>query len=240
MRPPVAAYAAVLDGRHLWLALPGDLDGTLALKHGTDTLPLEAEHTGRWLECRADLAALLPATDAAYDVVIKTSRLKPARPVHGTPVAARPATYAVERADDGHLVVRRTTPVPTATLETVELRGDRVHLRVEHGVEVGCHLLLLDQDDALLATLPVTAHDGLLEALVGVDDLPAGYFGMLRVAVGTPERHLRVRRRADDLPDANRAVLLPELFEDEELRARFRWNPDGLLAVRHLAPGETP
>jgi hypothetical protein len=242
MRAPVAAYAAVLDGRHLWLALDRQYDGGLALKPASgDAIPLEAERTQRWLECRADLATLLPPHDATYDVVLKTSRLKPAKPVHGTPVpSARTTAYAVERADDGHLVVRRRAVPPTAELETVELRGDRVHLRIAHGVEVGCHLMLLDQDDALLETLPVTAHDGHLEALVGIDDLPAGYFGMLRLAVGTPERPVRIRRRDDDLADANRAVLLPELLEDDEIRARFRWNLDGLLAVRHLAPGEQP
>jgi hypothetical protein len=239
MPAPVAAYAAVLDGRHLWLALDGSYDGTLALRSGNDTVPLDAERTGRWLECRADLAVLV-TSDEPYDVVLKTSRLKPAKPVHGTPVPARPAAYAVERADDGHLVVRRHAVAPAAELETVELRGDQVHLRIAHRAEAGCHLLLLDQDDALLATLPVTAHDGHLEALVGVDDLPAGYFGMLRLAVGNPERHVRIRRRADDLVDAHRAVLLPELVEDEQVRARFRWNPEGLLAVRHLAPGEQP
>ena len=36
------------------------------------------------------------------------------------------------------------------------------------------------------------------------------------------------------------AVLLPELYEParEEARARLRWNPDGLLALRSIDPDE--
>jgi hypothetical protein len=251
MRPPVAAYAAVLDGRHLWLALPGEHSGTLALRpDGGDLLDLGAVRTERWLEARADLETLLPAEDATYDVVLKGSRLKPAKPVHAEPFTTdvgkvpvtsdRTAVLDLERTEDGRLRLRRRGVAPTAVLDAVELRGERVHLTLGGVATAGCHLLFLDQDDAVLGQLPVTAHDGVVEALVGLDDLPAGHFGMLRLAVGTPDRPVRVRRREDDLLDANRAVLLPELLEDDEVRARLRWNPDGLLAVRHLAPGEQP
>ena len=135
---------------------------------------------------------------------------------------------------------------PTAELDTIDVRGDRVHLRVRPpgGVEPGCHVLLLDTDDQLLVTLPTTAHEGLVETLIAVDDLPAGYFGVLRLAVGTDTSWVRIRRRANDLTDPNHAVLLPELYADTgELgtapaRARFRWNPDGLLALRSIDPDE--
>jgi hypothetical protein len=129
------------------------------------------------------------------------------------------------------------------------VRGDRLHLRVRlaAGVEPGSHVMLLDTDDQVLATLPATAHEGVLETLLGVDDLPAGYFGVLRLAVGTESSWVRIRRRDNDLTDPNRAVLLPELFEDAALeaelgsdrpRARLRWNPDGLLALRSIDPDE--
>jgi hypothetical protein len=69
---------------------------------------------------------------------------------------------------------------------------------------------------------------------------------VLRVALGTEDAWVRVRRAANDLTDPNRAVLLPELFAagpDAELapehpRARLRWNPDGLLALRSIDPDE--
>jgi hypothetical protein len=100
--------------------------------------------------------------------------------------------------------------------------------------------LLLDTGDQVLATLPATAHEGLVETLIGVDDLPAGYFWMLRLAVGTDAVWARVRRRADDLADPHHAVLLPELYEParDQARARLRWNPDGLLALRSIDPDE--
>ena len=90
-----------------------------------------------------------------------------------------------------------------------------MHLRVRPpgGVEPGTHLLLLDTDDQVLATLPVDRARGLLEALVGVDDLPAGYFGVVRLAVGTEAAWVRIRRRGSDLADPHHAVLLPELYD---------------------------
>ena len=46
-----------------------------------------------------------------------------------------------------------------------------------------------------------------------VDDLPAGYFGVLRLAVGTDAAWVRIRRRGNDLADPHHAVLLPELYD---------------------------
>ena len=76
--------------------------------------------------------------------------------------------------------------------------------------------------------------------LMKEDDLPAGYFGMLRLAVGTYAAWVRIRRRANDLADPHHAVLLPELYEParDQARARLRWNPDGLLALRSIDPDE--
>ena len=75
----------------------------------------------------------------------------------------------------------------------------------------------------------MTAHDGLVEALLGVTDLPAGYFGVVRLALGTETSWVRIRRRRSDLADPHRAVLLPELHdptdpeaEEDKPRARFR------------------
>jgi hypothetical protein len=243
-RGPVAAYAGILDGRHLWLALePGDGEGA-ALKDpraGT-TVELTGEVT--------DLLALLPAADATYDVV------RGRRPVWGPPrpddepirVPVSPDGHtqlSLERTDAGHLQVARRALAPTALLEAIELRHGDVHLTVRPPAEVlpGTSLLLLDGDDEPLGGLPVTAHEGHVEALVGTADLPAGYFGFVRLALGTESDWVRVRRRHNDLADPHAAVLLPELHDPDSAGdapvARFRWNPDGHLTIRVLDPEET-
>jgi len=236
-----ATYAAVLDGAHLWL----DVDGPVSVRD---------VDTGAVTELGEQPCDLGGLTARAYDVLAGRAPVELARtresPITRTPLAPDGTTqWEVERRDDGRLGLLRKVVPSTAELDAVDVRGDRVHLRLRppDGVEPGCHLLLLDTEDQLLASLPVTAHDGLLEALVGVDDLPAGYFGVLRIAVGTEASWLRVRRRANDLTDPHHAVLLPELhaaprpgaeLSAPQPRARLRWNPDGLLALRSLDPDE--
>jgi hypothetical protein len=244
-----ATYAGILDGRHLWLTL--DQDGTAELRD-TDkgkTLPLAGEVT--------DLLGLLPVTDAAYDVVlagepVTVSPFRTDDPIR-VPVSPDGGTQlSLVRTDDGHLRVQRRAVAPTALLEAIELNGGEAHLtlRPPGDVQPGTHLLLLDADDEVLDVLPVTAHDGHVEALIGVADLPAGYFGVVRLALGTESEWVRIRRRRSDLVDAHRAVLLPELHDagdegdgllgsDEVVpRARFRWNPDSLLVLRVLEPAD--
>ena len=231
----VAAYAGVLDGVHLWLSLES---GEAAQLEGQGRiLPLDGV---------TDLLTLIPGgmSDPPYWDIVSNERgvWAAADAVHGPRISLSPdglTRLILERTETGHLRVSRHAAPPTAQLEAIDVRSDRVHLRIQphDGVEPGCHLLLLDADDQVLATLPVTAHDGHVEALVGVDDLPAGYFGMLRPAVGTDAAWVRIRRRANALADPNHAVLLPELYAvPDQPRARFRWNPDGLLALRSIDP----
>jgi len=237
----VATYAAVLDGAHLWLDLPGPV----SLR---DTGTRDVTELGDHPYDLTGLTGLTGPTGSTYDVLVDTTPVElatdPALPLSRTPLAPDGVTqWDVVRLADGRVQLTRGTVPPTATLEAIDVRGDRVHLRLQPhgGVEPGCHLLLLDADDQVLATLPVTAHDGHVEALVGVDDLPAGYVGMLRPALGTDSAWVRIRRRANDLADPNHAVLLPELHVvPDQPRARFRWNPDGLLALRSIDPDEAP
>lgn len=240
----IATYAAVLDGVHLWLDVsPGaapvsvrDVDSGVVTELG--------EHPH-------DLSGL---TGSTYDVLSGKAEVElagsPERPLTRTPLSPDGTTqWSVVRRDDGRLQLTRHRVPATAELDAAELRDNHVHLRIGPvgDIQPGCHLLLLDTEDEVLATVPVTAHEGMLETLVGVDDLPAGYFGVLRLAVGTEQAWLRIRRRGNDLADPNHAVLLPELHAEEgpegELapdrpRARLRWNPDGLLALRSIDPDE--
>ena len=236
-----ATYAAVLDGIHLWLDVEARVSARDADSGGVVEL---GEHPH-------DLSGLAGRIGTAYDVLADGAPVRlasaPAPDLTKTPLAPDGITqWSVERLDDGALRLTRREVAATAELEAVDLRGERLHLRIRPPGEVrpGSHLLLLDTDDQLLATLPATAHEGLLETLVGVDDLPAGYFGVLRLAVGKEAAWLRIRRAANDLADPHHAVLLPELHEDAGAlgaarpRARLRWNPDGVLALRSLDPDE--
>jgi len=240
--PAVATYAAVLDGVHLWV----DLDGPVSVRDTDSKAVIELGMQP------CDLAGL---TGSTYDVLAGKAAVRlaaaPEPPPARTPLAPDGTTrWEVVRLDDGHLQLARRTVAATAELEAVDVRGDRVHLRVRPpgGVEPGCHLLLLDTDDQVRSTLPATAHEGVVETLIAVDDLPAGYFGMLRLAVGTEAAWVRIRRRANDLTDPHHAVLLPELYaarHDDGIelglaqpRARLRWNTDGLLALRSIDPDE--
>lgn len=243
---PVAAYAGILDGRHLWLSL--ESDGVAELRGPSGTYPLTGAVT--------DLLALLPESEATYDVVLAGAPLGVAPfPTDPTRVPLSPdgrTQLRLERTGTGHLRLGRRPVPPTALLEAIELRGSDVHLtlRPPGDVRPGSHLVLLDADDQVLSALPVTAHGGHVEALLGVGDLPAGYFGVVRLALGTETDWVRIRRDRSDLADPHRAVLLPELLDaadqgdgllgsDEVVpRARFRWNPDSLLVVRVLDPAE--
>jgi hypothetical protein len=232
----VASYAAVLDGVHLWLDVAGPVS-VRAVEGGAVTVLGDHPY---------DLSGL---TGTAYELLAGKAPVTmtgaPELPLTKTPVAPDGTTqWLVQRDDDGRLRLVRRTVAATAELDAVDVRGDRVHLRLRPPgeVEPGCHLLLLDAEDQVLATLPATGHEGMVETLVGVDDLPAGYFGMLRPALGTASARVRIRRRADDLADPNHAVLLPELHDpdDDRVRARLRWNADGLLALRSIGPDEQP
>jgi hypothetical protein len=229
----VATYAAVLDGAHLWL----DVAGPVAVREvGDRTVTELGDHP-------YDLGGL---TGSTYDVLSGTEPVTlaalPELPLARTPLAPDGRSrWELLRGDDGRLQLARRAVAASAELDAVDVRGDRLHLRLRPPGEIrpGCHVLLLDADDQVLATLPATAHDGVVETLIGIDDLPPGYFGMLRPALGTEDDWVRVRRAANDLADPNHAVLLPELHDEQERpRARLHWNPDGLLALRSIGPDE--
>ncbi len=229
-----ATYAAVLDGAHLWL----DLEGPVTVRDESGTVTELGP-------APCDLSALAASSGSTYDVLTGkrpvSLNASTRSPLTRTPLAPDGTTqWEVVRHDDGRLQLTRHHIAATAELDAVDVRGDRVHLRVRPpgAVEPGCHLLLLDTDDQVRATLPVTAHEGLVETLVGVDDLPAGYFGVLRLAIGSDGSWVRIRRHGNDLADPHHATLLPELLLDDRPRARLRWNPDGLLALRSIGPDE--
>ena len=157
-----------------------------------DLLPLagDVDDGLMYRAVRADLTELPTPThpEAAYDVdaQVLAAAAGPAR-LDAAAEAARAGAGAT-RPGRGDAVPpgphRRRPPAGAAppaprrppSSRAIDLRGDQVHLGVRppDGVRPGTHLLLLDTEDELLGTLPMTGQDGTLEALVGVDDLPRG------------------------------------------------------------------
>jgi hypothetical protein len=93
---PVAAFAGVLDGRSLWLAVDAR-PGSLALREtgSGDVIALSGdlpEDQPAYRSTRVDLAELPISTDeAAYDVVVVPSGGRSPKPVWTPPLAAATA-----------------------------------------------------------------------------------------------------------------------------------------------------
>jgi len=242
----VAAYAAVLDGRHLWVAVD-DRPGRLALRDTTTGQVLAAAP-----DARADgptdepgfLSAVLPldgvGVGADHDVVVvgpDPATLHPvwtARPpASATPPAADGRSRVVlDRGPEGLLRVRREALPGTAVLRTVSARPDGLALHLD---DPAAALAVHGQGgEPVVVAEPV---DGLLLLTDGpLRDLPAGMVRLVAVT-GTDVRP--VRRHADDLAEPGRSVPLPELRDatTDLPRLRLRWGADSHLAAR-LVDGE--
>lgn len=244
---PQVAYALV-DGRTLWLAVPAG-PGTLGLRDEAGTmLPLSsavADEQPGYLSARVDLDDLLEAGSptASYDAVL-VGGAGNAKPLWSAPLPGgaqvRPRVspdgthlWDLARGDDGTLRVVRVPQPPAAWLRAIALAGDTVTMTIDpiDPPAPDQELRLVDQEGTLVLTRPLTAgDDGLLSATLSVADLPTGDESWPRVHVGD----VPVRRPDDDLVRAEHATMLPLLFGDdpETPAARFRFTPEGILAVR--------
>lgn len=242
---PVAAYASV-DGRTLWLAVPAG-PGSLGLRdEAGEIMPLRsavADEQPGYLSARVDLDELLaPATDtAAYDAVLVTSGGS-AKAVWSHPLPdaddVRPRVsddgthlWELARRDDGTLQVVRVPQPAAVWLRSIDLDGETVTVTTDPVDSADPELRLADLEGNVTVTRPMTTgDDGLLRATLSLADLPPGDKVWPRVHVGD----LPVRRRDNDLVEAQQATLLPMLFgaDPENPVLRFRFSPNGMLAVR--------
>jgi hypothetical protein len=238
---PVSAYARILDGQTLWLAVAA-APGSLALREvGSDEIHELSSDLGEddpaYRSVRADLLGLPGDAEASYDVVLVPPGVRGPRPVWSapfprTPVRVPPSRdgrwqFALVRTDEGTLRVRRTPPAPG--LEVLDLAVDESGIRVAFTATDAAELRLVE-DDTVLATYPVTRAGDHAVAVLTEDRLPEGTGQLARLLAGdTP-----LRRRANDLGNANHAVLLPVLFGDDPdlARMRLRWSPEGHLVGR--------
>ncbi len=218
--PVVAAFAGILDGQRLWLAVE-DQPGSLALRatgSGDVVAPgneVPADGQPGYLAARIDLAGLAASSagETTYDVVLVPGRGRPLPVRSDAPVSRRPdaSPWRLARTDEGLLQVHREDVPDAAELVTVEEVPEGLRLVVSSGPQLG---LLVDDEPVVV--LPV--HDGAVT--LPASDLPEQ---SARVMVGEPGSWRPVRRRANDLPDPGRGAPLP---------SGLRWSPRAELIAR--------
>lgn len=249
---PRAVYARILDGEHLWLAVPAGA-GRPALwdpRSGApvplvDDLPdSHVEHDGRCVSVRWRLPDTLPDGDGAgLLVVLLTDSAKPRAlrpPQHSprsnlkTPLSADGRSRFVLNVDGrGRLRVLRQNPGDTMVLTGVRAAGESVRISFAGSVAAPVELLLLDREDRVVRSWE-PEHDGASRVVdLRARDLPLQP-GVYRFAVGTPQRHVMLKRRRDDLRvQEPTAVLLPLLLDPEtsQVVGRLQFNAQGVLRV---------
>ncbi len=243
---PVAAFAGILDGQRLWLAVDA-APGSLALRDtgsGDVIAPeneVSADDQPGYRATRVDLAQLPGDAGATYDVVLVPARNSTPKQVWSPPLTApwpRPAEdghteWRLGCTDEGLLQVHRGAVEEAAELRTVEVNDEGLRLTI---TGVGSTLALLADDEPVL-TLPLTAEGDLLTVTIDAGSLPDPADQPAEVVIGEPDAWLPVRRRANDLAEPGRGAPLPVLVDDDDReRLRLRWSPRALLLARVLDP----
>lgn len=242
---PVSAFAGVLDGRWLWVAIearPGVL--TLRDARGSvltlldDAIDDQPGYTAAHLDLSELTEPDEPDEPATYDVVLVPGGTRKPLPVWTPPLApdrSRPAPdqtthHTLHRGADGTLQLR-TRRLPTAvSLGSVSAQRDHLVLRLLGNSPAGRALAILGEDDAVLADWPVV--DGV--AHVTSAELDGLAPQLTRVVVGEHDSWVPVRRFDNGLTDPGRAAPLPQLYDGDadEPRLRLRWSGQGLLQLR--------
>lgn len=220
-----AAYARVLDGDHLWLAVPAPTGETLTVRGAAaDELPVPTEHRDGLAVATLDVAGLLADLDA--DRVVLTFALG-GRPVgwDGGPMVGptkvpptRDGRWQLRAfAADGELRVARTRADAACVVSSISHDGEVVTLTLS--VADG-ELVALDESTEV-GRVPVREGRAVLDASLVVPDGTVA-----RLAVSVAGAHVPVVRRQRDLKRANFAVALPATAG-----GRLQWQPDGQLAL---------
>jgi hypothetical protein len=245
----VAAYAGILDGHTLWLAVEAT-PGTLALRDAAgDVHPLHSdlpEHDPAYRDVRADLLGLPGEDEAAYDVVVVPPGGRAPRLVWVPPFPASPTRVpstpdgrwqlGLARTEEGMLRVRRSRSAPGLDVLDLAVAEDGIRVAFAAGDPSDPDdpgdpgELRLVEEGTVLAAYPLTREGDRQHAVIAEGALPHGTGQLARLLVGD----LPLRRRANDLANPHQAVLLPVLFGDDPdlARLRLRWTPEGHLVAR--------
>jgi hypothetical protein len=248
-RRPRSAFAGVLDGRHLWLAVDAT-PGTLALRPvGTEkVVPLTsdlAEDDPRYRSVRADLRGV-PGGPGRFEVVItapggKVHRVWTPPLLRGEPVltpAVEGVQWQVERAEDGTLLLAREDAPAAAYLLSITADDDDVVTMRLEGAPEGAELRIVDDESgALLLARPLTREGDVAVATLDHRDVPEQVGVTATVHAGD----LPVRRRHNELVRPDHAAQLPHVQNEDGdgpvFSLVYRWLSDGVLRVRRPEGG---
>lgn len=263
---PVAAYAGILDGETLWLALEPTA-GRLALREveSGEVVVLEsevAEGDPRYRSVRTSLLGLPGAREAQFEAVVVASVGARPKPVWTPPLPAPgpvriPTTrdgtlqFEVRRAEGGLLRIHRRPLEPAAELHSIGRVGDdaaeAVRLVCGRVGDGPADLLMLTEEGEELARFPLERDGDTVTCLFTADALPPVDDLLVRLVIAVGDRRLAIARRANDLAGPQRSVLLPQLHgDDPEVPVlRFRYDRRGALMSRLVHSGgfvveETP
>lgn len=230
-----ATYARLLDGDHLWLALPV-AGGTARLRdRATGQLLSPVNQLAdaepdmicvRWLLVDG---CLLGDADAEYDVEWAPAT-GPARPVLAPPTRPSPTKaptsldgrwqFTTTTGDDGRLLLRRTRAARQANLLGIDSEP--------YGLVVTCResgpddtFTLLDADGVRVTDLTTSHQGGRIVATVGAAELTVA---SAQVGVAGPDGTLPVGRRHNELRNPGAGVVLPTWAAERDsvvLKARF-------------------
>ena len=259
---PRAAYANILDGERLWLALDEEA-GEPALRHLTtgeilrpvsDLPPGHSDLEPGYRSVRWPLAGALPAEDGAtFEVItlppsggdpelVRVVDLSPSHAVRHPSTADGEWKFDLERARLGALRVRRLRAQPVARLLRAAFVNRCAVITCETLGRDSADLLLVEAESGELATrLPMVRSDLGFERVIGEDDLPTEP-ARYRVLLGSDESDaVPVARRHNDLRIIDPlSVLMPLVISRESglVAAATRWAPDGTLRIQRVDPTE--
>ena len=254
---PVATYARILDGAHLWLELESPTGGTLALVHpdgsvvGVDSVDGAAVGADRTTALVLDLTPLPGDGDGEFPLRC-VGNDGTSRPVHlgdhpkGAPIPTQTTPdgrfrFSVGADEAGDLRVSRTTVAPAARVRRVGLADGGLQVCwTSSGTP--SRLLLRDPTGAVLSEVDAVADDGYLCASLHTEDLPADVSAATvwvgEDAAGSSDGPRPLRRAYDDLADPAGTVLLPETRTrdgGQETVLRLTWSEDGVLGVERVS-----
>jgi hypothetical protein len=232
-----AEFAAILDGRTLWLAVPAG-HGPLVLREhgsGTEVVLAAGGDDPAYCSIRQDLTTLPESGDATYDVSCAAGPVGAPHVVEGptrTPTTG-PDVFALEAAADGALQVVRTTGEQHAEVAGIRVAEDEtvlLRLTGPDGLPELDHIRFV-RKRATIAEIAVVDGVAALspEMVIDVPD------GGCRVVAASGTTTWPLRRRHNDLVRPQSAVQLPTWGLDG--RFELVWSASGDLRSRPTGGG---